>query len=192
MPEEQYVCSAVSKDARSDLIDQTPKCIWFTGLSGAGKSTIAIALEEKLHAEGRLTYLLDGDNLRLGLNRDLGFTETDRNENIRRVGEVAKLMVDAGIIVLAAFISPYRAEREMVRYLFAEGEFLEIFVDTPLHVCEKRDNKGLYAKARSGELVNFTGIDAPYEIPEAAEATVYSDKDDLETIINELIKLISR
>ena len=140
--------------------------LWFTGLSGAGKSTIANLVEKRLVALGRHTFLLDGDNVRHGLNRDLGFTEADRIENIRRVGEVARLMADGGLIVLTAFISPFRAEREMVRKMLPQGEFIEIFVDTPLAEAEKRDSKGLYAKARAGELENFTGIDSPYEEPE--------------------------
>ena len=139
--------------------------LWFTGLSGAGKSTIANLVAKKLTAHGRHTFLLDGDNLRHGLNKDLGFTDSDRIENIRRVGEVAKLMADAGLIVLTAFISPFRAERAMVRAMMVEGEFIEIFVDTPLAEAERRDIKGLYAKARSGALANFTGIDSPYEPP---------------------------
>ncbi len=159
----------IDKAARSALKGQKPCVVWFTGLSGSGKSTIANLLETRLHALGRHTYLLDGDNVRHGLNRDLGFTPEDRVENIRRIAEVAKLMVDAGLIVLTAFISPYRAERDMARALFAEGEFLEVFVDTPLAVAEVRDPKGLYAKARRGELKNFTGIDAPYEAPQEAE-----------------------
>ena len=146
--------------------------LWFTGLSGAGKSTIANLVEKKLAARGRHTFLLDGDNVRHGLNRDLGFTEADRIENIRRVGEVARLMADAGLIVLTAFISPFRAERHMVRRMMPEGEFFEIFVDTPLAEAEKRDVKGLYAKARAGELKNFTGIDSPYEPPEHAEIRI--------------------
>jgi bifunctional enzyme CysN/CysC len=145
--------------------NQTPRVLWFTGLSGAGKSTIANAVEKRLHLMNRHTFLLDGDNVRHGLNKDLGFTEADRIENIRRVGEVAKLMADAGLIVLTAFISPFRAEREMVRKMLPEGEFIEIFVDTPLAVAEARDVKGLYKKARSGALKNFTGIDSPYEAP---------------------------
>ncbi len=160
--------------ARAAALHQRPRCIWFTGLSGSGKSTIANLLEKRLHAEGRHTYLLDGDNVRHGLNRDLGFTEADRVENIRRVAEVARLMVDAGLIVLVAFISPFRAERRMARALFAEGEFVEVFVDAPLAECERRDPKGLYAKARRGELANFTGIDSPYEAPEAPEVRLSS------------------
>jgi bifunctional enzyme CysN/CysC len=162
----------IDKAARAALKGQKPCVVWFTGLSGSGKSTIANLVEARLHAMGRHTYLLDGDNVRHGLNRDLGFTAEDRVENIRRIAEVAKLMVDAGLIVLTAFISPYRAERDMARALFAEGEFLEVFVDTPLAVAEARDPKGLYAKARRGELKNFTGIDAPYETPESAELSL--------------------
>lgn len=138
-------------------------------MSGSGKSTIANLLEKRLHAEGKHTYLLDGDNVRHGLNRDLGFTEADRVENIRRVAEVARLMVDAGLVVIVSFISPFRSERAMARNLFVRGEFTEVFVDTSLAECEKRDVKGLYAKARRGELKNFTGIDSPYEAPEAPE-----------------------
>ncbi len=156
----------VDKAARATLKGQTPCVLWFTGLSGAGKSTIANLVEKQLLAMGRHTYLLDGDNVRHGLNKDLGFSETDRVENVRRVGEVARLMVDAGLIVLTAFISPFRAERALARSLLAEGEFLEIHVDTPLEVAESRDVKGLYRKARRGELRNFTGIDSPYEVPE--------------------------
>ena len=156
----------VSRETHSAIKGQKPAVLWFTGLSGAGKSTIANLVEKKLAARGRHTFLLDGDNVRHGLNRDLGFTEADRIENIRRVGEVARLMTDAGLIVLTAFISPFRAERHMVRRMLPEGEFIEIFVDTPLAEAEKRDTKGLYAKARAGELKNFTGIDSPYEPPE--------------------------
>ena len=159
----------VNKVQRAKQKMQTPKCLWFTGLSGSGKSTIASLVEKKLHADGIHTYLLDGDNIRHGLNRDLGFTNEDRVENMRRISEVARLMVDAGLIVLVSFISPFRAERQMVRELFDPSEFLEIFVDTPLEECERRDTKGLYAKARSGKLKNFTGIDSAYEPPESAE-----------------------
>jgi bifunctional enzyme CysN/CysC len=156
---------AVDREARARIKGQRPRLVWLTGLSGAGKSTIANLLEKKLHAAGRHSFLLDGDNVRHGLNRDLGFTDADRVENIRRVGEVAKLMADAGLIVITAFISPFRAEREMVRDMLPPGEFLEVFVDTPLDEAERRDPKGLYAKARAGELNNFTGIDSPYEPP---------------------------
>jgi len=159
----------VDKTARAALKRQQGCVLWFTGLSGAGKSSIANLVEQKLHALGHHTYLLDGDNVRHGLNKDLGFTDADRVENIRRVGEVAKLMVDAGLIVLTAFISPFRAERRMARGLVEEGEFVEVFVDTPLEVAEQRDVKGLYKKARRGELKNFTGIDSPYEAPEEPE-----------------------
>jgi bifunctional enzyme CysN/CysC len=143
--------------------------IWMTGLSGAGKSTIANIIDGKLFAAGHHTMLLDGDNVRHGLNRDLGFTEVDRVENIRRAGEVAKLMADSGLIVICSFISPYKSDREMVRNLVADGEFLEVFVDTPIEECVRRDPKGLYSKAKAGKIKNFTGIDAPYEVPEKPE-----------------------
>jgi bifunctional enzyme CysN/CysC len=162
----------VDQISRAKQKHQQPKVLWFTGLSGSGKSTIANLVEKKLHAMGKHTYLLDGDNVRHGLNKDLGFTDVDRVENIRRIGEVAHLMVDSGLIVLTAFISPFRAERQMVREMMAEGEFIEIFVDTPLEICEQRDIKGLYKKARAGDLKNFTGIDSPYEEPENAEIHV--------------------
>ena len=166
----------VSRETHAAIKGQKPAVLWFTGLSGAGKSTIANIVEKKLAARGRHTFLLDGDNIRHGLNRDLGFTEADRIENIRRVGEVARLMVDAGLIVLTAFISPFRAERHMVRRMVDEGEFFEIFIDTPLAEAEKRDVKGLYAKARAGELKNFTGIDSPYQPPEHAEIHIDTTK----------------
>lgn len=162
----------VGREEHAALKNQKPRVLWFTGLSGSGKSTIANEVEKQLHLMNRHTFLLDGDNVRHGLNRDLGFTEADRIENIRRVGEVAKLMADAGLIVLTAFISPFRAERDMVRKMLPEGEFIEIFVDTPLEVAEARDVKGLYKKARSGQLKNFTGIDSPYEAPENPEIRV--------------------
>jgi bifunctional enzyme CysN/CysC len=164
--------TTVAREDHANLKNQKPRVLWFTGLSGSGKSTIANEVEKKLALMNRHTFLLDGDNVRHGLNKDLGFTETDRIENIRRIGEVAKLMADAGLIVLTAFISPFRAERRMVREMLPEGEFIEIFVDTPLDVAEARDVKGLYKKARSGELKNFTGIDSPYEEPEQAEIRV--------------------
>lgn len=163
---------AITREDHAALKNQVPRVLWFTGLSGSGKSTIANEVEKQLNLMNRHTFLLDGDNVRHGLNRDLGFTETDRIENIRRVGEVAKLMTDAGLIVLTAFISPFRAERQMVRDMLPEGEFIEIFVDTPLEVAEARDVKGLYKKARSGQLKNFTGIDSPYEPPENPEIRV--------------------
>jgi bifunctional enzyme CysN/CysC len=159
----------VDRTARARIKGQVPACLWFTGLSGSGKSTIANVVEKRLHAMGYHTYMLDGDNVRHGLNRDLGFTDEDRVENIRRVAEVSRLMVDAGLIVLVSFISPFRSERNMARRLFENGEFREVFVDTPLEVCAERDPKGLYAKARAGQIKNFTGIDSPYERPEQPE-----------------------
>ena len=162
----------ITRDHHASMKNQTPRVLWFTGLSGSGKSTIANEVEKKLALMNRHTFLLDGDNVRHGLNKDLGFTEADRIENIRRIGEVAKLMADAGLIVLTAFISPFRAERKMVRDMLPEGEFVEIFVDTPLEVAEERDVKGLYRKAREGKLKNFTGIDSPYEPPEQPEIRV--------------------
>jgi bifunctional enzyme CysN/CysC len=182
----------VGRETHAQIKGQRPAVLWFTGLSGAGKSTIANLVEKKLVARGRHTFLLDGDNVRHGLNRDLGFTEADRIENIRRVGEVARLMTDAGLIVLTAFISPFRAERHMVRRMIPDGEFIEVFVDTPLAEAEKRDAKGLYAKARSGELKNFTGIDSPYEVPEAPEiridTTQVSAEQAADLIVEELLK----
>jgi bifunctional enzyme CysN/CysC len=180
----------VDKGVRAQLMGQQPGVLWFTGLSGAGKSTVANLVEKKLAALGRHTYLLDGDNIRHGLNKDLGFTEADRVENIRRVGEVAKLMVDAGLIVLTAFISPFRAERRLARSLLAPGEFLEIFVDVPLAVAESRDPKGLYAKARRGELKNFTGIDSPYEPPEEPELRLDTTALDAEVAAERVIALL--
>ena len=162
----------VDREAHAALKGQRPRVVWFTGLSGAGKSTIANLVEKKLHRMGRHTFLLDGDNVRHGLNRDLGFTDADRVENVRRVGEVARLMADAGLIVLCAFISPFRAERRMVREMLPEGEFVEVHVDAPLAEAEKRDTKGLYRKARAGEIANFTGIDSPYEPPEHPEIRI--------------------
>jgi len=162
----------ITREARAALMRQKPAVLWFTGLSGAGKSTIANLVEKKLTRMNRHTFLLDGDNIRHGLNKDLGFTDADRVENIRRVGEVAKLMTDAGLIVITAFISPFRAEREMVRQMLADGDFIEVFIDTPLAEAERRDVKGLYAKARAGQLKNFTGIDSPYEAPDDAELRI--------------------
>ena len=182
----------VGRETHAALKGQKPAVLWFTGLSGAGKSTIANLVEQKLAARGRHTFLLDGDNVRHGLNRDLGFTEADRIENIRRVGEVARLMADAGLIVMTAFISPFRAEREMVRKMLPEGEFIEVFVDTQLAEAEKRDDKGLYAKARAGELKNFTGIDSPYEAPEDAEiridTTAMSAEQAADLIVDEMLR----
>jgi adenylyl-sulfate kinase len=155
----------VDKATRSQIKEQHPCLLWFTGLSGAGKSTIANIAEKKLNAQGKHTYLLDGDNVRYGLNKDLGFTDAERVENIRRVGEVAKLFVDAGIITIASFISPFRSDRRLVRELFEPDEFIEVFVSAPLEVCEKRDPKGLYKRARAGEIPHFTGIDSDYQTP---------------------------
>ena len=182
----------LNKATRAAQKHQTPKCIWFTGLSGSGKSTIANLLEKRLHAEGKHTYLLDGDNVRHGLNRDLGFTEADRVENIRRVAEVARLMVDAGLIVLVSFISPFKTERRMARDQFAEGEFVEVFVDTPIEECEKRDVKGLYAKARQGQLKNFTGIDSPYEAPDAPEVRLLTAAQRPEVCVEQLLDAVNR
>ena len=180
----------IDKNARRTLNGHTSRVLWFTGLSGSGKSTIANALEKELHAQGIRTYILDGDNVRHGLNSDLGFTDADRVENIRRIGEVAKLMVDAGIVVLTAFISPFRAEREMVRGLFEDDEFVEIFVDTPLDVAETRDPKGLYKKARLGEIPNFTGIGSPYEAPETPDIHIHTETESVEHIVKRLLKAL--
>jgi bifunctional enzyme CysN/CysC len=181
----------VNAEARAGAKGQKPCVLWFTGLSGSGKSTIANLVEKRLFGEGRHTYLLDGDNVRHGLNRDLGFTDADRVENIRRIGEVAKLMTDAGLIVVTAFISPFRAERRMVREMLAPGEFIEVFIDTPLAEAEARDIKGLYKKARAGQLKNFTGIDSPYEPPENPElridTTAMSPEQAADAIIEKLI-----
>jgi len=182
----------VNKTARAQLNGQKPVLLWFTGLSGAGKSTIANNLERKLHALGKRTFVLDGDNVRHGLNRDLGFTEADRVENIRRVAEVAKLFVEAGLITIVSFISPFRAEREMARGLMGPEEFIEIFVDTPLEICEQRDPKGLYRKARRGELRNFTGLDSPYERPETPELVLESFKQQPEDLADHVITFLQR
>jgi bifunctional enzyme CysN/CysC len=182
----------VDRHSRAALSQQRPCIVWLTGLSGSGKSTIANVIERKLHALGRHTYLLDGDNVRHGLNKDLGFTDADRVENIRRVGEVARLMVDAGLIVIASFISPFRTERRTVRALVEDGEFLEIYVDTPLEVAEQRDVKGLYAKARRGELKNFTGIDSPYEPPEHPELRVDTSTLTAEQAADQVIAALER
>ncbi|WDF90405.1 adenylyl-sulfate kinase [Aeromonas hydrophila] len=178
---------AVDKQSRAEQKGQKPLVIWFTGLSGAGKSTLAGALEQALAVQGKHTYLLDGDNVRHGLCGDLGFDDAARQENIRRVGEVAKLMVDAGLIVLTAFISPFRAERQLVRNLVGEGEFVEVFVDAPLAVCEERDPKGLYKKARAGEIRNFTGIDSAYEAPEDPEIHLINAGKPVEVLVEELM-----
>ena len=180
----------VSKESRAEQKSQTPKIIWFTGLSGSGKSSIANILEKKLQALGKHTITLDGDNMRHGLNRDLGFTAADRVENIRRVGEVAKLMVNSGLICITSFISPFESERKMARSLVSENEFIEVFIDTPLSVCEERDVKGLYAKARSGKIPNFTGISSPYEPPEKPEIRIDTTKLSAEAAANQIIEFI--
>jgi bifunctional enzyme CysN/CysC len=182
----------VSRVQRANQKGQRPCVIWLTGLSGSGKSTVANALEQALFLEGYHSYLLDGDNVRHGLNKDLGFTDEARVENIRRIGEVAKLFVDAGVIVITAFISPFRADRRLVRELLEQGEFVEVFVDTPIEVCEQRDPKGLYAKARAGEIKNFTGIDAPYEAPQAADLTLHNDRDSVEQCVAQVITHLRR
>ncbi|WP_426419449.1 sulfate adenylyltransferase subunit CysN [Bradyrhizobium genosp. A] len=183
---------SIGRAERAALKNQKPRIIWFTGLSGAGKSTIANILDQKLFALGNHTMLLDGDNLRHGLNRDLGFTEADRVENIRRVGEVAKLMVDSGLIVICSFISPYRAERDMVRSLVAEGDFIEVFVNTPIEECMRRDPKGLYSKAKEGKIKNFTGIDAPYEAPERPEIRLETVGHRPDELADQIIELLRR
>lgn len=172
------------------LLKQRPGVIWFTGLSGSGKSTLAVQLEAQLHSKGYATYLLDGDNIRMGLNKDLSFTDESRVENIRRIGEVAKLMVDAGIVVLSAFISPFKADRDQVKQIVGEANYTEIFVDTPLEVCEQRDVKGLYKRARSGEVKNFTGIDSPYERPENPDITIRTHQMSVDESLTLLLKLI--
>lgn len=181
---------AVTQAERAQQKNQQPCIIWFTGLSGSGKSTIAGVLEQALFARGHHLYLLDGDNVRHGLNKDLGFTDEDRVENIRRIGEVAKLFVDAGLIVTTAFISPFRVERDMVRELVGEGQFVEVFVDTPLDVCEERDPKGLYKKARAGEIPFFTGIASPYEAPEKPEVVLKTAGKSVEAVVEELIEYL--
>ncbi len=181
---------SIDKPARARIKGQTPRCLWFTGLSGSGKSTIANLTERRLHALGYHTYLLDGDNVRHGLNKDLGFTPEDRVENIRRVAEVAKLMTDAGLVVLVSFISPYRAERELARRLFDAGDFLEVFVDTPIEICEQRDTKGLYARARAGKLPNFTGIDAPYEEPLEPEMRLLTETASAEVLAARVVEAV--
>jgi len=182
----------LDKHTRARLKRQHPCLLWFTGLSGAGKSTIANIVEKKLNADGRHTYLLDGDNVRHGLNRDLGFSAADRVENIRRVGEVGRLFVDAGVITLASFISPFRSDRLIARELFEPNEFLEVYVAAPLDVCEQRDPKGLYRKARRGEIPNFTGVDSPYEPPESPEVVLDTATHSPEACADALIEHIVR
>jgi adenylylsulfate kinase len=177
----------VSRSDREKLMNQRGKVIWFTGLSGSGKSTLAIQLEAVLHSKGFKTYLLDGDNMRLGLNQDLTFSAADRTENIRRIGEVSKLLLDAGVIVLSAFISPFESDRDKVRQLVGEENYLEVFVDAPLEVCESRDVKGIYSKARRGLISNFTGIDSPYERPSHPFMTINTDRLSIEESVGVLI-----
>ena len=182
----------VTKEERSTIKDQKPCILWFTGLSGSGKSTIANAVERKLVGMSKHTYLLDGDNIRMGLNKGLGFSDEDRIENIRRIGEVSKLFVDAGTIVLTAFISPFQKEREAVRTLVEDGKFIEVFIDTPLAICELRDPKGLYKKARSGEIPNFTGISSPYEAPIKPEIHIHNDNISVEDVADQIIEYLEK
>lgn len=180
----------VSREDRERLLGQRPLLVWFTGLSGSGKSTLAVQLEAQLHAAGYKTYLLDGDNVRAGLNRDLDFTEAGRVENIRRIGEVSKLMLDAGIIVLSAFISPFQADRDQVKAIVGGGNYCEVFVDAPLEVCEQRDVKGLYKKARGGEVKNFTGIDSPYESPQHPDVHIPTDQLSIDESLEKLLAFV--
>ncbi|MDX2303665.1 MAG: adenylyl-sulfate kinase [Microscillaceae bacterium] len=182
----------ITKTDRQTLAGHRSCVLWFTGLSGSGKSTIADLLEQKLYGEGYRTYILDGDNIRAGLCKDLGFSAEDRRENIRRIGEVAKLMLDAGVIVLSAFISPFQEDRDQVRNLLEKGEFIEIFVSCPLEICEQRDVKGLYKKARAGEIKNFTGIDSPFEVPLQPELVVHSDRMSPEEAVEQVYELLIR
>lgn len=186
----QWHSGNILKDQRAKQKKQKPCVLWFTGLSGSGKSTLASALEAKLYELNLHTYLLDGDNVRHGLNKDLGFDDNSRVENIRRIGEVAKLFVDSGTVVLTAFISPFIKDRQIVRDLVDDDEFIEIFVDTPLEVCEKRDPKGLYKKARDGEIKNFTGIDSPYEKPINPDIHVENSKEEINENINKIVKYL--
>lgn len=180
----------VSKEQREQLMQQRTKLIWFTGLSGSGKSTLAVQLEAQLFARGFKTYLLDGDNIRTGLNKDLSFTDEGRVENIRRIGEVSKLLLDAGVIVLSAFISPFKADREQVKAIVGASNYMEVFVNTPLEVCEQRDVKGLYKKARAGEVKNFTGIDSPYERPESADLVIKTETLTVEQSVERLLNFV--
>ena len=182
----------VSKSERAKLKQQRPCILWFTGLSGSGKSTIANEVERRLHQRGKHTYLLDGDNVRLGLNSDLSFSDADRVENIRRIGEVSKLFVDAGLIVLTAFISPFKEDRNRVREMMQEGEFIEIFIDTPLRVCERRDPKGLYKKARKGEIAEFTGVSSPYEAPQEAELHIQTENMSVSTAAKSVLEYLEK
>lgn len=183
---------AISRKDREGLKAQHGKVIWFTGLSGSGKSTLANALEHALHQAGKHTYILDGDNIRQGLNRDLGFSDADRIENIRRIAEVARLMADAGLIVMTAFISPFKKEREMARNLIGREHFIEVYVSTPLNICEERDPKGLYKRARSGEIPNMTGIGSAYETPDHPDFMADGAQQDIKTIIDALLPLVTQ
>lgn len=180
----------VSAQQRETLLNQRPCLFWFTGLSGSGKSTLAVQMEAQLHALGFKTYLLDGDNIRSGLNKDIDFTDQGRVENIRRIAEVSKLLLDAGLVVLSAFISPFEADRRQVKNIVGHGNYTEIFVNTPLEICEQRDVKGLYKKARSGEVKNFTGIDSPYEVPQNPDITIFTHKMSIEQSMEELMKIV--
>jgi adenylylsulfate kinase len=180
----------VSARQREALLNQKPGLIWFTGLSGSGKSTLAVQLEAQLHALGFKTYLLDGDNIRSGLNKDIDFSDQGRVENIRRIAEVSKLMVDAGLVVLSAFISPFEADRKQVKAIVGHENYIEVFVNTPLEVCEQRDVKGLYKKARAGEVKNFTGIDSPYEAPQQPDITIHTNEMSIEQSMEELMRVV--
>ncbi|PRY13283.1 adenylylsulfate kinase [Pontibacter ummariensis] len=180
----------INRRMRNEMKGHSSLVIWFTGFSGSGKSTLANALEEALYEQGYHTFVLDGDNVRKGLNSDLDFSDGSRKENIRRIGEVTKLMADAGLVVMSAFISPFREDRERVRKIAGEGNFIEVFVDCPIEVCEQRDTKGLYAKARRGEISNFTGISAPFEAPESPDIHIQSDKEPLDVSVQKLISYI--
>jgi len=180
----------VSQQQREQLLRQHATLIWFTGLSGSGKSTLAVQLEAQLHALGYKTYLLDGDNIRAGLNKDLSFTDEGRVENIRRIGEVSKLLLDAGVIVLSAFISPFQADRDQVKQIVGADNYLEVFVDASLEVCEERDVKGLYKKARAGEVKNFTGIDSPYEAPSHADVVIPTGSMSIDASIGKLMEFV--
>ena len=180
----------VTKVDREQLLNQKAQLIWFTGLSGSGKSTLAVALEKQLFDRGYKTYLLDGDNVRQGLNKDLDFDEAGRVENIRRIGEVTKLMMDAGVVVLTAFISPFRSDRELARQLVGKDNFMEVFVDCPIEICEQRDVKGLYQKAREGQIKNFTGIDSPYESPQNPDLIVHTDRMSLSESVDLLLEKV--
>lgn len=184
------VDSKISYERRKKRLRQEPKLIWLTGLSGSGKSTLATGLEYYLFESGFKVYLLDGDNIRKGINKDLGFSSADRTENIRRIAEVSKLMLDAGLVVISAFISPFHADREMVREIVGEDRFTEIFVNCPLDVCEKRDSKGLYKKARQGFIRDFTGIDSPYEVPENPDLVVHTHKESIDESLSKIINHI--